>query len=309
MSLPNAVLNFATQGDNYSYHARAAELAARDVPFTISPCEEFYQVVGKSRSTEPGLGVIAVHNTLSGVVVNAAKQLIRFRPSEIPPIVARVDLQVSLGLMGSQPQNLGDLNREGVVCLGQMPALDQCRGFMKQFLPEVKLVEAKESTKAIKDMIAADSADVVAIGPTFAAAGLGAVSLHPEQLNPVGGETSFFILQRDPTLSLLPTQPEKDQPVTVMSVGFPEGEGEKEKVLGAAEMLGLPVVRAIDFAQGDFTRDADLKKRAGGIFDISIGRYDEEMYHFCKEVNNLKTNDGRTGPFTAKVLGGYNWSI
>ncbi|GEM_PF-2019614 len=298
-------LSFATQGDEYSYHALAAQLAAGE-PVDVNPCDTFAQVVGESRANEPGLGVIAVNNTLSGVVENAAVQLVRCRPSELPPIVARVDLSVALSLAGSREQDPASLDREGVVCLGQRPALDQCKDFMAQFLPKVRLVESQESTRAIKDMVKADSVDVLAIGPAFAAHGLGAVILH-QQINPAGHKTSFFVLQRDPRLQILPEVPTHHLPVTVTSVGFPEQPGEKEKVLAVASDMGLAMVRIIDFAQGDFTRDTDLRKRGGGLFDVAGDPCDAAMYEFRRRVNQIKTNDARIGPFTAKVLGSYYW--
>jgi prephenate dehydratase len=300
-------LSFATQGDKFSYHALAAEIAAGE-PVDVIPCDTFAQVVGKSRANEPGLGVVAVNNTLSGVVTNSATQLVRYRPSELPPIVARVDLSVSLSLAGTSEQDLETLNREEVICLGQRPALDQCIDFMTQFLPKVKLIESEESTKAIRDMLDADSSSILAIGPAFAVTGLGATILH-NQINPAGHRTSFYVLQRDPRLQLLPESPACNYPVSVTSVGFPDQDGEKEKVLDIASDIGLPMVRVIDFAQGDFTRDADLRKRGGGLFDVAGDLYDEKMYEFRKRVNQLKTNDGRTGPFTAKVLGSYSWQI
>ncbi len=298
-------LSFATQGDQFSYHALAAELVASE-PINVVPCDTFAQVVGKSRANEPGLGVIAVNNTLAGVVVDSAAQLVRYRPSELPPIVARVDLGVSLVLAGSLDQELESLDREDVICLGQHPALDQCMDFMTQFLPKVKLIESEESTRAIKDMLRANSSKVLAIGPAFAATGLGATILH-KQINPTGHKTSFYVLQRDPRMQLLPEAPDDHIPVSVNSVGFPEQDGEKEKVLEVASDIGLEVVRVIDFAQGDFTRDADLRKCGGGLFDVAGDPYDEKLYEFRKRVNQLKTNDGRTGPFTAKVLGSYFW--
>ena len=106
---------------------------------------------------------------------------------------------------------------------------------------------------------------------------------------------------------LLPEADFGDVPVSVNSIGFPDQEGEKEKVLQVASDIGLDVERVLDFAQGDFTRDANLRKRGGGLFDVVGDPYDEKMYEFRKRVNQLKTNNGRTGPFTAKVLGSYLW--
>lgn len=301
-------LNFATQGGYFSYHRVAAEEAAGRDTIDITPCESFAQVVGKSRAMDPGLGIIAVNNTLSGVVVNSAKQLIRYRPSELPTIVRRVDIGVALGLMGSIPQDVKLLNRKGVVCLGQQPALDQCRDFMARFLPKVELIESTESTLAITDMVSAQSKDVLAIGPTFAAQSLGAVLLYSRQINPNGHKTSFYVLQRDPTEALLPPPPAGSKQVTVLSIAFPDDDGEKEKVLNAIEGLELPTVRVIDFASGDYTRDANLKRRDGGLYDIEVGYYHELRYELCKVIARLKARyNDKPGPFSAKPLGYYYW--
>lgn len=299
-------LTFATQGGELSYHALAARTIAGEFDIHIEPFNRFGDVVHASRRTYPGLGVIAI-STVAGTVEDSAKEIVRKRPSALPPIVARVDLPIELALIGSVPQTTEELGRRGVKCLAQKPAAMQCSAFLTEHMPWVKLRYRGESTEAVKEVIAKNDPNTVAIGPKHAAEPLGGFVLGPQQINPEGSVTSFYVLQRDPRMKLLPEDLRKSQPNTIVSVAHPEGDGEFEKCLELIQKLDIQVGRFIPFNIGDFTKHNPDLRRGGGIFELLHDMYDEELTEFCARINGLVGNDGHDGPFNTRKLGRFDW--
>lgn len=299
-------LIFATQGGPLSYHAVAAKEAAKGVEIEIEPHRRFGDVVRASRNTTPGLGVIAI-STVAGTVEDSAKEIVRRRPSALPPIVARVDVPIELALIGSTKRDIVSLGRRGIQCLAQKPAADQCRDFISTHMPWVKVHYRGESTEAVTEAIAKNNPDYVAIGPKHCAEPLGGVLVGPNQINPVGSITSFYVLQRDPRVQLLPIDPAKYSPRTVVSLAHPEGEGEFDKCVDLIDRLGINVTRFIPFDIGDFTKHDPQLRRGGGILELGHDMYDEELTELCARVNGLTGNDGHKGPFNTRKLGRYDW--
>lgn len=298
-------LTFATQGGEYSYHAIAARaIAGQEV--IIDEKKKFGEVIRASRSSHPGLGVIAI-TTVVGTVEASAKQIVRQRPSALPPVVARVDLPVELALIGSTEQSLEELNRHGVHCLGQKPAIMQCGDFLDEHLPWLRLEPRRESTRAVKEAIAKNDRDYVAIGPYSAAEPLGGVVLGPKQINPQDSVSTFYILQRDPRMQILPEDPEKTAHHTVITLAHPEGEGELDKCLYLAKEVGVEISRFIPYDIGDFTKHDKELRRGGGLFEFAHDIYDEVVTEWCARVPAIESNDGVRGPFSAKRLGGFRW--
>lgn len=299
-------LTFATQGGEFSYHARAARLLSPGLDVQVDSKNHFGDVVRASRNHDPGLGVIAIA-TVAGTVDSSAAEIVRKRPSALPPIVGRVDVPVELALIGSRPQTLEALARHGIKCFAQKPAAVQCKDFLKENLPWVKIRYSGESTQAVKQVVEKDRLDWIAIGPAFSAEPLGGVVLGPSQINPPNSITSFYALQRDPREQRLPEDPEKTCPITVVSLAHPEGEGEFEKCMELARHLGVGIARFIEFNRGDFTKHNSGLMRVGGILEIMGDIYDEHVTEYCARVNGLVGNDGVDGPFDTIKLGCYPW--
>ncbi len=186
-------LTFATQGGEFSYHAKAAYLIARDVEIEIDSKNRFGDFVRASRNNFPGLGVIAIA-TVAGTVDASAAEIVRKRPSALPFITGRVDVPIELALIGSRRQTMQELGRRGVRCFAQKPAVEQCRGYLNEHLPQLKITYDGESTQAVKKIVTKDRLDWIAIGPSFAAEPLGGVILGPSQINPADSITSFYAL-------------------------------------------------------------------------------------------------------------------
>ena len=299
-------LIFATQGSELSFHAMAAREVAPDLEISIEPHHRFGEVIRASRNTIPGLGVIAI-STVAGTVEDSAKEIVRKRPSALPPVVARVDVPIELSLIGSFEQSIEDLDRRGIRCLGQKPAIEQSRAFINEFMPWVKIQYRGESTAAVKEALDKKSPDYMAVGPRHCAEPLGGVIIGPGQINPESSTTSFYVLQRDPRMQLLPADPAKTTPRTVVSLAHPEGEGEFDKCLDIADRMAIKIGRFIPFDIGDFTKHNAELRRGGGIFELEHDMYDEELTEFCARINGLVGNDGHEGPFNTRKLGRYDW--
>jgi prephenate dehydratase len=306
MSREMEPLTFATQGGEHSYHAVAARAVAGDRPVVIEEHREFGKVVRASRAWDPGLGVIAI-STIAGTVEKSAKEIVRKRPSALPPIVGRVDLNVELAIIGSRPQTIEEIGRQGVKCLAQKPAWMQSLGFINEHLPWIKRVYRGESTEAIQEVIDRDDPRYVAIGPSFAAELMGGHIIGPDQINPPNSVTSFYVLQRDIRQKLLPDDPEKTSQRTIIRLAYPEGENELDKCWVQAAESGITISRFIPFAIGDLTKHNPRLRRGGGLLEVVGDVFDPEITEFCAYVNGLKANDGTEGPFDTNKLGAYPW--
>lgn len=304
--------SIAAQGGEYSYHGQAAK-EAFGPSVDIQDCEDFPAVIRASRADGPGgAGVIAVQSAM-GTIDRSAAQLVRTRPSALPTIVGRVDLEVSLVLAAAAEMELEELNEPNwnhrVHIHGQKEAWEQCEDTVRELIGRAKFRGSSESTKAIREVVAMQEPDHLAIGPAHAVEPLGASQVGDTQLNPPGSVTRFYALQRDPHMTLLCSDDEKKKTATrtIVSLAHPEDRGEMDKVLDLFQMLDLVPADFINFAIGDKTRHRNDQRRAGGIFEIEAGRYDPQLLEFFARVDALKGNDGAEGPFSVKPLGSFKW--
>lgn len=307
------ILVIATQGDEFSYHAEAARRLAGD-EIEFDPKVRFGEVVRASRMTNPGLGVIAI-STVAGTVDDSAREIVRKRVSALPPIVGRVDVPIKLSLIGSGPMDEEELSARGVRLLAQKPAYLQCLPVLEKIAPQIKVKFVGESIQGVREALARNlnksgnnkQHPYLAIGPAHAAEPLGGVIVGPEQVNPLGSITSFYALQRDPNLNLIPKDPEQTSVRTVVSLAHPDKAGEFEKAMRMTEEMGIIVSRFIPFNIGDFTKHDPNTRRGGGIFEIAHGRYDEQVTEWIARIIGLEANDGFRGPFDINMLGTFAW--
>jgi prephenate dehydratase len=309
-------LVFATQGDEYSYHAEAARrLAGEDIGFL--PFKDFSDVVRSSRLTEPGLGVIAI-STVAGTVDDSARQLVRKRVAALPPVVARVDLPIKLALIGAYEMTEDELAAQGVRLLAQKAAYLQCESTIRQIAPKIKHRYEGESILAVREALRLSNKKhknpnkrqhpYIAIGPAHAAEPLGGVIVGPDQVNPLGSVTSFYALQRQPRDGvLIPADPEKTAKRTIVSLAHPDIPGEFTKAMQMTQDMGIEVTRFIRFNIGDFTKHNPTLKRGGGIFEIIGDDRDEKITEWISRAAGIEGNDGATGPFDINPLGFFDW--
>jgi prephenate dehydratase len=299
----------AAQGGEYSYHGLAAR-AIFGASVNIEDCPDFPAVIRASRADGPGgAGVIAIRSAF-GTIDRSAAQIVRARPSALPTITGRFDAEVSLVLAAACELELKDINSDMTKRMNvhaQKEAWEQCETRLQQLVRRPKRIRSAESTKAIRDIVAMQKPEHLAIGPAHAVEPLGAHQVGDEQLNPAGSITRFYALQRDPELKLFYRAPEQTTTRTVVSLAHPESPGEMEKVLELFRDMDLVPADFINFAIGDNTTHRKDQKRAGGIFEIVADRYSAELLEFIARVDGLHGNDGAHGPFSAKALGAFDW--
>ncbi len=306
MAIPERPQPIATQGNRYSYHALAAERAVC-APINAIDMPTFKEVVMASLATYPGLGAIAI-NTAAGTVEKSAKVMFGRRTATLPQIVSREDVPIELAVISSHEQTPDELLRRGVRCTAQAEAMRQCRGYLEDRFPFMKLrSDGPESTRGVQDVITRGNRNFLAIGPSHAAEPMGGFIVGPRQINPEGSVTSFYILQRDPREDLLPRNPRKTQQVTALAIAYPEGEGELTKCLEIAENVGIEAIRYMPYNPKDPTKHNPNLKRDGGILEVTGGYFDQHVTEFCAKVNQLRAIDGVDGPFDSKRLGEYCW--
>ncbi len=297
---------FAAQGNRYSWHAEAARQAAGTEDIGIVDCEDFGEVITACIDYYPGLGCIAI-NTAAGTVEKSAKRIVGRRSAALPHVVARVDLTIGLALIGSSGQSIEDLNRRGVTCYLQPEAQLQIDDFKRHNLPLLHYEKRKESTHAVQEALEKNSPDHVAVGPSYSARMMGGFVIGPEQINPEGSVTSFYVMQRDPREQILPVDPNKSSRVTVLCINYPEKSGEIERWLDALDQVGVEPIRYIPYRTGEPTRHDPSITKNGGILEVRHDLFDPKIPKFCAKVNSIKGGDGFDGPFDAKKIGGYDW--
>lgn len=304
MSLGKLV--FATQGNEFSWHAEAARQAAGTNEIDVIDCDDFTEVITASIDEYPGLGVMAI-NTAAGTVERSARKMVGRRAAALPQVVARIDLSIGLSLIGSEEQSLEDLNRRGVTCYLQEEAQLQIDGFKREHLPWLHYERRKESTHAVLEALGKRSPDHIAVGPSYSARLIGGFVLGPQQINPEGSITSFYVFQRDPRQDILPVDSSKTTKVSVLGINYPDEPSEFEKCLDAMEKVDVEPVRYIPYRTGHPTRHNPNIKKNGGILEVQHDIYDSKVTKLCAKMNAIKGEDGVDGPFDAKRLGGYDW--
>ncbi len=314
MSVQREPLIFAIQGDELSYHAKAVTEFI-DKPVGFATMDTFGGVVRTTRN-ETNLGAIAIC-TVAGTVDASAKEIVCQRPSALPSVVGRQDIEVQLGLIGSCEQTIDELSERGreAKCLAQMAAMLQCEPFFEENLPLLKRGRGNkskglyrgESIKAVREALSKKSPDWLAIGPSFAAEALDGHMVGPDQINPLGSVTSFYVLQQETDPKVLPEHPDKTEPRAVISLAHPEGVGEFAKCMEMAVRMGIKISRFIPFDIGDFTKHNKDVRRGGGIFEIAHTRTSGIVAEFSARIAGLEDNDGFGGPFNVRNLGGFMW--
>jgi prephenate dehydratase len=303
-------LTFAVNGGEQSYHRKAADdFVGRFQRVHSAGFREFKGIVKASRGSDHDLGVIAVA-TAAGTVDESAAEIVRESPDALPTIIGRVDVLVQLAMIAAMELDLDQLRgyNKTLFFHGQKPAWEQCEPAVRSMFKRPKPpVNFAESTQAIKDVIELGKSDHLAIGPRHAAEPLGGHVIGPDQINPSGSITSFYVLARDPTKRLVKPKRGQTSPRTVITLAHPEGDGEMDKVVDLFERTEISVGRFINFAVGDFTKHRTGLKRAGGIFELQCGQYDDARYELFARIAKLTANDGAVGPFSAKVLGEFPW--
>jgi prephenate dehydratase len=169
------------------------------------------EVVLAGESGEVERGMVPIENSVEGTV-NASIDAIGFETDGLL-IEREVILNVRLHLLARSGTTLADIKQ-----VYSMPhATAQCRRWLRENLPEAKIVAANSTAEAA-GRVAYESADAAAIGPNLAAQLFGLeviardVTDHPE------AETRFVVVGREPTA---PTGRDKTSLIIFIAVDKP----------------------------------------------------------------------------------------
>ena len=156
-------MRVAIQGEIGSFHDTAVrQFFGNDV--TIVPCATFRSVFEAINEGSVETGLVAVENSLYGSIHETYDQLLRYNFAIIGEIELRIHQQL-VAINGAKLSDITDV-------LSHPAALDQCRNFLLQNLPQATIHEHADTAGAVAE-IAKDNL------PNFAAiASRSAVALH-----------------------------------------------------------------------------------------------------------------------------------
>lgn len=317
-------VTFHTQGSIHSWHAVAAREWAQESgenpKVLIEPHDKFGDVVRSCRKSYNHIGVMAMR-TVVGTVDESAALIIIEGEAAMARFTGRQDTDVRLAIGGTDRHDFAEIEErrgKGVTCLAQEPAWLQST-ILHERLPLLKPQYRSESTAAVREAVERNDPNVIAIGPSFAMKKLGAFTLGPRQVNPRGSVTSFYLMQRDPTMQVLPQDPNKTEVRTVLSLTLPSNEDDEfKRCMEIAKQYGVNITRYIPF-NGDKDKEIDGEvkkvpannkiKVPGGLLEIAHGVYDEPTTEFRARVHHMKPviTNGHGDDFRTHILGMFPW--
>lgn len=137
-------LRVAIQGDSGSYHDKAAGRYFGEAYLPLF-CVSFEEVFAAVTTGEADYGLAAVENSLVGSIVPVYDLL---RTAKDVQIVGEVYLAIHHSLIGMPDANLNDIR----TVYSHPVALDQCRAFLKQRLPQAHAQPTHDTAGSV-DMI------------------------------------------------------------------------------------------------------------------------------------------------------------
>ena len=165
------------------------EQAAQQVQGELVPFATVHDVVEAVAEGAVERGVVPIENSLEGAVNATLDALAVDFPAVA--IVGESVLAVHQALIAREPMELGD-----VVAVASHPqGLAQCARFLREQLPDARLVAATSTAEAVRSAVAASEA-VAAIAPARAADLHGGVVLRERVEDDPDNATRFVVLAR-----------------------------------------------------------------------------------------------------------------
>ena len=165
------------------------EQAAQQVQGELVPFATVHDVVEAVAEGAVERGVVPIENSLEGAVNATLDALAVDFPAVA--IVGESVLAVHQALIAREPMELGD-----VVAVASHPqGLAQCARFLREQLPDARLVAATSTAEAVRSAVAASEA-VAAIAPARAADLHGGVVLRERVEDEPDNATRFVVLAR-----------------------------------------------------------------------------------------------------------------
>lgn len=153
-------MKVAIQGQIGSFHDEAAKIFFGE-DIEILPSKTFTNVFEKVNDHSADFGVAAVENSLFGSIHETYDQLIK---NDLT-IIGEVSLPIKQQLVALPGVNLAEID----TVMSHPAALDQCRFFLHQNLPNAKLIAHEDTAGAIKEIKDKNLKNAAGIGSEFAA--------------------------------------------------------------------------------------------------------------------------------------------
>ncbi len=210
-------MKVAIQGIKGSFHHQAARTLLGE-EITLLECRTFRDVFGAVREGVVERGIVAIENSLHGSI----NPVYRLLAEEKLWICGEVRLHIVMNLIGSAPGDLGKLNANSTEVLSQIPALEQCDGWLNEHLPLAKRTETSDTAEAVRRVVNENNPHLLAIAGKEAAEEYdGTIIASPINDDPEN-YTRFIVLSNTPIetdaanrSSIIMTEPAGDRPGTL----------------------------------------------------------------------------------------------
>lgn len=182
-------MRVAIQGEVGSFHDIAARRFFGDEA-TIVPCATFRSVFEAIHDKSVETGLVAVENSLYGSIHETYDQLLRYNFT----IIGEVELRIHQQLVAANEAKLRDITD----VLSHPAAIDQCRNFLSQNLPQATIHEHADTAGAVAEIAKGDLPNFAAIASRSAAA-LHKMSILAENIEDEEDNiTRFLAIKRHP---------------------------------------------------------------------------------------------------------------
>lgn len=173
------------QGQAGSFHDAAAQKFFDKSNYSLVDCGSFSEVFSKVKSKEVDYGIAAVENSLFGSIHETYDQLMR---SDLV-IIGEIALEIHQQLVTQPSANMSDITK----VYSHPAALDQCRNFLGDQLPQAELIEHQDTAGAV-EFIANVADKTVAAIASEAAAKLHDMQIIARNIEDEPGNITRFIV-------------------------------------------------------------------------------------------------------------------
>lgn len=176
----------AIQGEKGSFHDLATQQYFAGSNFSLLPKPSFRSVFHSLSDNEADIAVVAVENSLYGSIHETYDLLI----SHDFLISGEMQLKINQNLIARPGASLKDIEQ----VISHPAALDQCRKFLQNTLPNAQIIEHNDTAGAVAEIASQGSKNQAAIASRHSANLHGMRVLCPDIEDEPGNITRFIVL-------------------------------------------------------------------------------------------------------------------
>lgn len=183
-------MKVAIQGEIGSFHDAATRQFFGDTLLEIAPQPTFRAVFDSLASGQTDLGIVAVENSLYGSIHETYDQLIRHNFA----IIGEIQLHIHQNLIVKPGTSIGNITE----ALSHPAALDQCRDWLADNLPQAKISSIYDTAGAVALVAQSDNNSLAAVAGKQAATLHGMQVLAPNIEDEPDNITRFIVVSPQP---------------------------------------------------------------------------------------------------------------